>query len=184
MNAKNDLSEVVVIGYGTVKKRDITGSISRIKTNEIKDKAKNENMENALAGKVSGLSISNSTIRPKKLSIRGPLNNQLSNRELEKINNHHPIPTDGMNNLEEYLTQQIDSLKKDTQHPLPFISKSGTPIQKLELSFFIDKKGNPYRIKVLSEIDKASEKALIKLLEKATQWTGLKKHNLLTIDIE
>jgi len=50
------LDEVVVVGYGTVKKRDITGSISSI--NE-KDLQSNEpiNLGSALQGKISGLDI-------------------------------------------------------------------------------------------------------------------------------
>ncbi len=53
------LSEVVVIGYGTASKRDLTGSIVTIKGEEIADKPV-VNPVSALQGRVAGLSIVNS----------------------------------------------------------------------------------------------------------------------------
>jgi TonB-linked SusC/RagA family outer membrane protein len=54
-----DLEEVVVIGYGTQRKRDVTGSIVSIKGAEIADKP-NGNPINSLQGKVAGVTITNS----------------------------------------------------------------------------------------------------------------------------
>jgi len=53
------LGEVVVIGYGTASKRDLTGSIVTIKGAEIADKPA-ANPINSLQGKVAGLSVVNS----------------------------------------------------------------------------------------------------------------------------
>lgn len=53
------LSDVVVIGYGTAKKRDLTGSIVKVSGKEIADKP-NSNPINSLQGKVAGLSVVNS----------------------------------------------------------------------------------------------------------------------------
>ncbi|TDE11121.1 SusC/RagA family TonB-linked outer membrane protein [Dyadobacter psychrotolerans] len=53
------LNEVVVIGYGTASKRDLTGSIVTIKGAEIADKP-SANPINSLQGKVAGLSVVNS----------------------------------------------------------------------------------------------------------------------------
>ncbi len=50
------LDEVVVIGYGTVKKRDLTGSVSSIKSEEIL-KSPTFNALEAIQGKVSGVDI-------------------------------------------------------------------------------------------------------------------------------
>src|SRR5690606_32610215 len=50
------MDAVVVIGYGTAAKRDLTGSIATVKAEEIKDKP-SSNVLNLLQGKVSGLSI-------------------------------------------------------------------------------------------------------------------------------
>jgi TonB-dependent starch-binding outer membrane protein SusC len=50
------LNEVVVIGYGTVKKRDLTGSVASIKTEEISKTATNNALQ-SMQGKISGLDI-------------------------------------------------------------------------------------------------------------------------------
>lgn len=50
------LDEVVVIGYGTVKKRDLTGAVASMKTEDI-TAAPTSNVMEALSGKVAGLDI-------------------------------------------------------------------------------------------------------------------------------
>ncbi len=50
------LEEVVVVGYGTMKKRDITGAISSLGTTQLMEN-KPVDIANALQGKVSGLEI-------------------------------------------------------------------------------------------------------------------------------
>lgn len=55
----NDLQQVVVIGYGTQKKRDLTGSITSIKGEDIA-KQPNVNPISSLQGQVAGLTIVNS----------------------------------------------------------------------------------------------------------------------------
>lgn len=56
--AANSLSEVVVIGYGTANRRDLTGSIVKISGKEVADKP-NTNPIASLQGKVAGLSVVN-----------------------------------------------------------------------------------------------------------------------------
>lgn len=58
-SADTALKEVVVIGYGTAKKRDLTGSIAKVQAKEIIDKP-NPNPIASVQGKVAGLSIVNS----------------------------------------------------------------------------------------------------------------------------
>lgn len=53
------IEEVVMIGYGTAKKRDLTGSIAKVGGNVVADKP-NANPMNALQGQVAGLSVVNS----------------------------------------------------------------------------------------------------------------------------
>ena len=56
--------QVVVIGYGTATKRDLTGSIAKVSGKDIADKP-NTNPVASLQGKVAGLSVVNSgTARP------------------------------------------------------------------------------------------------------------------------
>src|SRR5688572_11234845 len=53
------LEEVVVIGYGQVKKRDLTGSVVSVKSDEIK-KVPSANFMESLQGKIPGADISRS----------------------------------------------------------------------------------------------------------------------------
>lgn len=54
----SDLNEVVVIGYGSVKKSDLTSSISAVKGEDL-DKLSTGNVMNALQGQVTGVQIQN-----------------------------------------------------------------------------------------------------------------------------
>jgi TonB-dependent starch-binding outer membrane protein SusC len=53
------LDEVVVIGYGTVKKRDLTGSVSSVSTRDIGNTSV-ANVGQMMQGEVSGVDISSS----------------------------------------------------------------------------------------------------------------------------
>jgi TonB-linked SusC/RagA family outer membrane protein len=68
------LSDVVVIGYGTASKRDLTGSIVKISGGEVADKP-NANPVASLQGKVAGLSVVNSGTpgRAPDIRIRGTI---------------------------------------------------------------------------------------------------------------
>lgn len=68
-----NLDEVVVIGYGTQKKKDVTGSIASIETTQI-DYRPIASVEEAMQGLVSGLNIAQRASSPGELgtvSIRG-----------------------------------------------------------------------------------------------------------------
>jgi len=67
------LGEVVVIGYGTVKKSDLTGSVATIKTVDL-TKITSLNPEQGLQGKVTGVQVTSTTGAPGALPtvrIRG-----------------------------------------------------------------------------------------------------------------
>jgi len=57
------LDELVVIGYGTVKKRDLTGSVSSVKTDDI-NLTSNVSIGQGLKGKAAGLSVSQNSAQP------------------------------------------------------------------------------------------------------------------------
>ncbi|HEV2482887.1 MAG TPA: TonB-dependent receptor [Puia sp.] len=57
------LNDVVVIGYGTQKKADVTGSVASVKASDMADRITSNPLE-ALSGKVPGLSIYNNSGRP------------------------------------------------------------------------------------------------------------------------
>ncbi len=68
------LSDVVVVGYGTQKKVDVTGSIVSISDKQLKTST-NVSLSDALAGKLPGLSVVQQTGQPgdysSQISIRG-----------------------------------------------------------------------------------------------------------------
>lgn len=68
------MDEVVVVGYGTQKKATLTGAVSSV-TNKEMTVTKNENVINMLAGKVSGVRITQQSSQPgaddTRIDIRG-----------------------------------------------------------------------------------------------------------------
>jgi TonB-linked SusC/RagA family outer membrane protein len=58
VSSSEELNQVVVIGYGTQRKRDLTGSITSVKGEDIA-KSPNTNPVSSLQGKVAGLTIVN-----------------------------------------------------------------------------------------------------------------------------
>ena len=72
------LDEVVVIGYGSVKKSDLTGSVSSIKSDKLLDKP-TVNVGQALSGKLAGVEVFSNSGRPDgKVSVRIRGNNSIS----------------------------------------------------------------------------------------------------------
>ena len=55
-DSSNQLDEVVVIGYGTVRKSDLTGSVSSIKSDEIAQ-SQATNFMDAMQGRMAGVNI-------------------------------------------------------------------------------------------------------------------------------
>lgn len=67
------LSEVVVIGYGTVRKSDLTGAVATIKGEQLMDKPV-PNVSQALQGKIAGVEVSVNSNAPgaaAKVRVRG-----------------------------------------------------------------------------------------------------------------
>ena len=59
----NNLDEVVVIGYGAVKKKDLTGAVAAVKGEELVNK-RTTMLSNALQGTLSGVTVSRSSSAP------------------------------------------------------------------------------------------------------------------------
>ncbi len=69
----NFLDEVVFVGYGTMKKKDLTGSLSTVEGNTIKKRQTTE-VTNALQGAIPGLTVTRSSSEPggsATLRVRG-----------------------------------------------------------------------------------------------------------------
>lgn len=69
----NDLNEVVVIGYGTTRKSDLTGSVGTVKASQLQERPA-ASLNEALAGKVAGVQVNTNSGRPggqTNIRIRG-----------------------------------------------------------------------------------------------------------------
>lgn len=69
----NDLNEVVVIGYGTVLKKDLTGAVSQVSSKQIEN-VPVSNVGEALTGKMAGVNITTTEGSPDadvKIRVRG-----------------------------------------------------------------------------------------------------------------
>jgi TonB-dependent starch-binding outer membrane protein SusC len=74
MNNVATLSEIVVVGYGTQEKRDITGSVTSIKSEDFNRGIINS-PEQLLQGKAAGVNVTSASGEPganQNISIRGP----------------------------------------------------------------------------------------------------------------
>jgi len=96
-----DLDEVVVVGYGTTKARDLTGAVSSVKAEELQDKAV-VSVDQALQGKVSGVSISQNSGAPGggiSVRVRGITSLTGSNEPLYVVDG---VPLDGNSNNDSF----------------------------------------------------------------------------------
>lgn len=81
--ASNQLNEVVVVGYGTARKRDVTGAITQIKGEDLNDRPLS-NILQGMQGKAPGVDIT-SSLRPGgigEIRIRGNRSINASNEPL------------------------------------------------------------------------------------------------------
>ncbi len=89
-----DLDEVVVVGYGSTKARDLTGAVSSIKADELGEQPA-VSIDQALQGKVSGVTISQNSGAPGggiSVRVRGITSLTGSNEPLYVVDG---VPIDG-----------------------------------------------------------------------------------------
>lgn len=83
-DAANVLDEAVAIGYGTVRREDLTGSVANVKMGEIRDNPLTS-VDQALQGKIAGADIMTTTGEPgatTSIRIRGTRSIEASNEPL------------------------------------------------------------------------------------------------------
>ena len=105
----NSLNEVVVVGYGSVKKTDLTGSVSTISAATITERNTTNALE-AIQGSTPGVQISSSTGRSGdgfKVVIRGN-NSLIGSSPLYIVDG---VPTDGIDFLNPQDIARMDVLK-------------------------------------------------------------------------
>ncbi len=87
--SSSNLNEVIVVGYGTVKKGDVTGAISSLKPDAI-EASQAVSVENILQGKIAGVNVSTSAASPgaaSSVTIRGANSLRGDNQPLYVIDN-------------------------------------------------------------------------------------------------
>ena len=112
VTSASSLNDVVVIGYGSVKRKDLTGSVSHVNMDDL-NKAPVKSFDEALAGRIAGVQVSSSEGQPGSpinIIIRG--NNSLtqSNSPLYVIDGF-PIEDPNNNILNPEDIESIDVLK-------------------------------------------------------------------------
>ncbi|MBK6965227.1 MAG: TonB-dependent receptor [Bacteroidales bacterium] len=114
--SSSDLSEVVVVGYGTKKKSLVTGSISSIKADELKTTSSSR-ADQAIQGKTAGVMVLPTSGSPgagTKIKIRGTNSNSNSNplfivdgMKTGDINNIDPNDIESMEVLKDAASSAI-----------------------------------------------------------------------------
>ena len=87
LEASQSLSDVVVIGYGTTKKSDLTGAVGSVKAAELQERAA-PSLNQMLSGRVSGVQVNTNSGRPggrTNVRIRGFSSINSSNNPLYVI---------------------------------------------------------------------------------------------------
>ncbi|MBK8704303.1 MAG: SusC/RagA family TonB-linked outer membrane protein [Saprospiraceae bacterium] len=103
------LDEIVVVGYGTQKRSDVTGAVTSLNSEFLEDRPIT-NIEEALQGQVSGLSVSSTGGQPgaaTKMNIRGISSVSGNSQPLIVIDGFpmNQVSTSGGGNLEQFSSQ-------------------------------------------------------------------------------
>lgn len=106
----NSLNDVVVIGYGTVKKKDLTGSVSSISAKDIAN-VPVSNVSEAMTGKLAGVNITTTEGSPDadvKIRVRGGGSISQDNSPLYIVDG---FPVSSISDIAPSEIQTIDVLK-------------------------------------------------------------------------
>jgi TonB-linked SusC/RagA family outer membrane protein len=119
VESTNSLNEVVVVGYGTARRRDITGSVASITAKDF-NRGQINSPEQLLQGKVPGLQITNSSGQPGGLTIvriRGNNSIRTGNTPLYVVDG---VPLDGRTARPDFATSGLGTTP--ASDPLTFIN--------------------------------------------------------------
>lgn len=85
--SQTDLDEVVVVGYGTLRKSDLTGAVGTVRADALQERP-SSSLNQSLAGRVTGVSVSSNSGRPggrTSVQIRGASSVSVANHPLYVI---------------------------------------------------------------------------------------------------
>ncbi len=118
-SSSNNLNEVVVIGYGSVRKKDVTGAVSSVTAKDF-NRGQINSPEQLLQGKVAGLQITNSSGQPGGLTIvkiRGNNSIRTGNTPLYVVDG---VPLDGRTPRPGFSSNSVGT--SPASDPLTFIN--------------------------------------------------------------
>lgn len=107
----NKLNDLVVVGYGTTKRKDLTGSVASVDVNEVKD-APFMSIDNALAGKAPGVQVIKADGSPGgavRIRIRGGTSLLGTNDPLYVIDGIPVVVTNSFMNAQSDIVNPIEA---------------------------------------------------------------------------
>ena len=109
---KNELNELVVIGYGSVKKGDITNAVAKVKAEELADRPVS-NIASALQGELAGVDVQSTSGAPGssvQIKVRGAtsINEDGNTNPLYVVDG---VPMDDGFDLQQLNPQDIESIE-------------------------------------------------------------------------
>lgn len=133
VESKNNLEEVVVIGYGTSKKREMTGSVAKV------------------------------AIDP-----------------LDSL-----MPVGGWQYYSKYMNQKIGFIGDTTsKNHLVITDRTGHKLDDIDIEFSVDKEGNAYNVKVITDVDTTQAKTIANAVVEGPKWISRKKKNKVKIPLK
>ncbi|HET9505429.1 MAG TPA: TonB-dependent receptor [Hymenobacter sp.] len=107
------LDEVVVVGYGSQKKSDVTGALSSVSAKEIQQ-VQTQNLTQALQGRAAGVDVAGGNFRPGEvpsIRIRGNRSVRASNEPLYVVDGIPLAQGTGLNDFNPQDIQSVEILK-------------------------------------------------------------------------
>jgi TonB-linked SusC/RagA family outer membrane protein len=107
------LDEVVVVGYGSQKKSDVTGALSSVSAKEIQQ-VQTQNITQALQGRAAGVDVAGGNFRPGEvpsIRIRGNRSIRASNEPLYVVDGIPLAQGTGLNDFNPQDIQSVEILK-------------------------------------------------------------------------
>ncbi|MDJ1467855.1 TonB-dependent receptor [Cytophagaceae bacterium DM2B3-1] len=107
------LSEVVVVGYGTVKKSDVTGALSSVSAKQL-EAVPVQNLSQALQGRAAGVDVAAGSFRPGEaptIRIRGNRSLKASNNPLYVVDGIPLAEGSGINDFNPSDIESVEVLK-------------------------------------------------------------------------
>jgi len=124
--AKNNLDEVIVVGYGTAKKREVAGSVTKV------------------------------AIDP-----------------LDSL-----MPVGGWQYYSKYMNQKIGFIGDTTgKNSFAIRDRTGNKLDDIDIEFSVDKSGNAYNVKVITNVDTTQAKTIANAVKEGPKWISRKKKN-------